>query len=218
MISVASRTLSAKPRPAHEQRPAQAAQREAERRRSRTPPSRSSGLAPRILPGSSSSLKPGRLPHEQDEQHDRQDERDDRPRLAQPLRERELVRADLGSSVGRRARRRAARSAPASALGLGGVHRRSSRGTVRTRPLPRARWTSFAAGADSRTRRDARPGHELERARRARPAGRPASTGRRSGSSYATPTSRVVCASETATPGTPRRAASSAARALPSPT
>ena len=34
----------------------------------------------------------------------------------------------------------------------------------------------------------------------------------------AIPTSSVVCASETATPGTPRRAASSAARALPSPT
>ena len=114
MISVASRMPDLEAGPAQEERPAQAAEREAESRRRRNAASRSSGFAWRIARQLVDVELNGRRGR-QDEQDERQDEREDRPRLAQPAAERQLVGAD-GSSIG--ARRRTALVA-GSTLGLG---------------------------------------------------------------------------------------------------
>ena len=109
--------------PAEEDRPAQAAQREAEVEDERTPRSSSDGFAGRDVAGQLVELEPGQRSSEQHEQDERQDDRDDRPRLAQPAAERQLVGGDLvvgasAAAASRGARARAARARPmASSVG-----------------------------------------------------------------------------------------------------
>src|SRR6185369_7273854 len=84
------------------------------------------------------------------------------------------------------------------------------------RPRPRAHWTTFATGVTARTKYVARP---MTSSAVGRAASRPSGVdGSPSSTTYATPSSSVEWASDTATPGSPCSLANAAARSLPSPT
>ena len=243
-------------RPAQEQDPPVAAQREAdvvdEEGREQEPHVRVEDRREELL-----EVDREDDPEDEDEEDEREDERDDRPRLSEPAREGDLIRGDLALEPGGRleqllleaeralelvvvavaARRRAAD------LSAGGTCPPGSRGPVigpprvsgaardrgslgrlgaaagavacSTRRTPRARWTTFAMGVTRRTKYVARPVSRWAPGSAAsRPAGVDGST---STTVDATPTSRIVCASETETPGSPCSAAKAAAFSFPSP-
>ena len=133
----------------------------------------------------------------------------------------------VAASVGGRRPRRGPSPALATVAGRSRCFPgRAARRRSRQRLRPAGRRTPAAATGpldDLRDRRHRphevrRPaGDELRRPAGPR-AGRRASTGRRRGPTYATPTSSVVWASDTATPGRPCSRANAAARSLPSPT
>src|SRR6185369_16126277 len=84
------------------------------------------------------------------------------------------------------------------------------------RPRPRAHWTTFASGVTARTKYVARP---VTSSAVGRAASRPSGVdGSPSSTTYATPSSSVEWASDTATPGSPCSRANAIARSLPSPT
>ena len=182
MISVASRTCSRKPGAADQDRPAQAAEREAEHRRRRTPRGAAAGSPARISPGSSSRLKPGRARAKSTSRMIGRTSDTIVRALAEAAAERELVGRDgLGArrSVPDRRSVPLRRSAAIAAMPSGDdprlvaaivagpalvaapplAHRTATGASsvARTRPLPRARWTTFAIGVRSRTYSEARP-------------------------------------------------------------
>src|SRR5919201_72207 len=112
-------------------------------------------------------LKSGQVCDDQDEDDDRQEERDDRPRLPQASRERELFLADLAISLQVVDREVVALDGFGRADGrlwLG--HRRATRSVgIRLadigliRRLPRSRLIAFATGMTARTTHHPRPVH-----------------------------------------------------------